>query len=617
MKKLISAVLSAAILIGAASIGINAFAGKSLDVYRLVYSEDGYSYNIIDKKGNDVTDMLRSSSASKPAKGGAKRGASLPSSYSSADALVLPDVKNQGNAGCCWAFAALTALEADAVSKGYMNRNEKRFSPSHLTWFTHTLPASSDDSHYGEGLFAANPYMTGGNYVFAGSTLSEWSGIADLNDYPYFPYYIQLMNNLNESGRYDRGSGFILDDVSVLEDTDEIKSWIMEHGVCTAAIYYDSSFENASGNAYYAPAFTDKINHNVSLVGWDDNYPASNFLEVPPSDGAWLVMDSWGTSNHNRGFYWLSYDNPDTTYTAGFALRQSREFYRNYSYNGAPFEKLIGNKSMDISFANIFTADGFEKISAVSFWTYGLSDSITVDVYQGVNSSPVRGNPASSETLLNVPGGYHTVDLSLPVNVSQGTKFSVVISIHSDDSEVVIPVEGIYTESEELEEPVNAEELSDPEEEPGEEPEPPTEGVCFISSPGQSFVYNGVSWDDVGEDHGNLYIQAYSECRHPYESVTVSPTCTLDGYTADICPQCGKEYSRIPLPATGHTFGEWSEYTDGGPGYYSRRYCSVCGEFEERYYSKGTNHITIDRLLEIIFERIISAISSMFTVRRR
>jgi C1A family cysteine protease len=612
MKKIISAVLCTALLIGAASAGLCARAGRSPEVYSCVYSNDGYSYRIFDTQGNDVTDALGSShtAGSGSKKAGSKSRSSLPSSYSSRDAGVLPEVKDQGRAGCCWAFAALTALEADAVSKGYMARNEKSFSPSHLTWFTHTLPVSEDDPHYGEGLFAASPYMTGGNYVFAGSTLSEWSGIADRNDYPYFPSYISLMSNLPESGRYDRGSGFIVDDISVLKDTESIKMWIMEHGVCTAALYYSTAYENSATCAYYVPSYAGVINHNVSIVGWNDNYPASNFLHTPPSDGAWLVMDSWGTSKHNGGFYWLSYANPDTTYTAGFALRESGNLYRNYSYNGAPYEQFLGFGTPEVSFANVFTADGCEKVSAVSFWSFGTADTVTVDVYAGVgSSSPVSGTPDSSEAVYNVPEGFHTVDLTVPVNVSPGDRFSVVISIQNSSAEAIFPIEGVYSEPE-PDEP-------EPDEPEPEEPEPeePEDGVCFTSAQGQSFAFNGVGWDDLGESYGNLYIQAYTECRHPYELVKVEPTCTLDGYSADICPQCSAEYSRVIIPAMGHSYGEWSDFKDDGSRYISRRYCSVCGDYEERSYSKGQNRLSLDRLLKMIFDRILAAFYALFEGR--
>ena len=69
-------------------------------------------------------------------------------------------------------------------------------------------------------------------------------------------------------------------------------------------------------------------NHQVCIVGWDDDFDRSNFLEgqEPPGNGAWLVKNSWGSEeeqfpNHGEGnwgivdpvsgkhtgYFWLSY----------------------------------------------------------------------------------------------------------------------------------------------------------------------------------------------------------------------------------------------------------------------------------------------------------------------
>ena len=45
----------------------------------------------------------------------------------------------------------------------------------------------------------------------------------------------------------------------------------------------------------------DNLNHAVVIVGWDDNYDKSNFLQKPKNNGAFLVRNSWGTNDH--GYY--------------------------------------------------------------------------------------------------------------------------------------------------------------------------------------------------------------------------------------------------------------------------------------------------------------------------
>lgn len=45
---------------------------------------------------------------------------------------------------------------------------------------------------------------------------------------------------------------------------------------------------------------------------------------------------------------------------------------------------------------------------------------------------------------------------------------------------------------------------------------------------------------------------------HTYESQVVAPTCTKDGYTKYTCTCCNNSYIADMVPATGHTFGDWT-----------------------------------------------------------
>ena len=72
--------------------------------------------------------------------------------------------------------------------------------------------------------------------------------------------------------------------------------------------------ENASAFCYSGPAAP--TNHAVTIVGWDDSYPAENFKSLPvrndlglPADldGAWIIRNSWGGNMLDRGYEYISY----------------------------------------------------------------------------------------------------------------------------------------------------------------------------------------------------------------------------------------------------------------------------------------------------------------------
>ena len=73
---------------------------------------------------------------------------------------------------------------------------------------------------------------------------------------------------------------------------------------------------------------------------------------------------------------------------------------------------------------------------------------------------------------------------------------------------------------------------------------------------------------------------------HDYhETHRVDPTCTEDGYVEYTC-DCGDTHTD-PLPATGHSWGEWMPAGDGE----EVRYCGVCGAEDYRTTEEDTYSI--------------------------
>lgn len=424
----------------------------------------------------------------------------IPDEYDSRRNGIITSVKNQGETGACWAFATMSALETDAINQGLMTVDNADFSETHLAWFTYNRPTDELDPLCGEGWQSPAPYALGGNWARAAGTLAKWSGVASESE---FPFDESALTSYDESDRYDRSAGLILDNVEILTSKTSVKEWIMAHGSCTATILWSSNYENVETSSYYYNGTVGSTNHMITLVGWDDDYPASAFLSAPPTDGAWLVKDSFGTEHHDEGYYHLSYCDKNLSAFAGFSVRPSTDFDVNYTYNGSGFSPCMQHTSGAVA-ANIFESKAEEHLRAVSLYTANPGTQTKISIYTGLDESTV--DPTECECVYETTKtfenqGYHTVDLPKSVELAPHTRFAVAVTYSHSDGKVYIPVERLNQEA---------------------------SGCAYKYKNGQSvclFKDKSASWCDASERGvGNFYIQAFT--------VREKPELTLSGATS-------------------------------------------------------------------------------------
>ncbi|MBO4548833.1 MAG: Ig-like domain-containing protein, partial [Abditibacteriota bacterium] len=100
------------------------------------------------------------------------------------------------------------------------------------------------------------------------------------------------------------------------EELANVKDEIYKHGAVQVTYSHYDDYLRIKGNDW--TYFVDDSSvtgsyHIVSLVGWDDNFSADNFVTPAPGNGAFLVRNSWGTGWGDGGYFWLSYYNPNTS----------------------------------------------------------------------------------------------------------------------------------------------------------------------------------------------------------------------------------------------------------------------------------------------------------------
>jgi hypothetical protein len=199
------------------------------------------------------------------------------------------------------------------------------------------------------------------------------------------------------------------------------------------AAYYENTenVSNASGP------------HAVTIVGWDDNYPATNFSTPPPGNGAFIVKNSWGTDWGQQGFFYVSYYDISMGYNslAVFTAEPTTNYQTNYQYDPFGFCDSWGSTSTAYG-ANVFTATSDGGLKAISFWTVEHGTQYTANVY--VN--PAANDPTSGTLKSTISGtetyaGYHTESLNTTVPLTKGETFAVVIKFTSPGADSPVPLQ--------------------------------------------------------------------------------------------------------------------------------------------------------------------------------
>lgn len=96
----------------------------------------------------------------------------------------------------------------------------------------------------------------------------------------------------------------------VIKNEETIKKYITKYGGVLTVPVCDIQMDNYKGGMYHSNSSEkSRGTHAVVIIGWDDNYSKDNFVyEKPENNGAWLVLNSWGTDWANNGIGWISYE---------------------------------------------------------------------------------------------------------------------------------------------------------------------------------------------------------------------------------------------------------------------------------------------------------------------
>jgi len=435
----------------------------------------------------------------------------IPKSYDARDYGQVSSVKNQNLWGTCWSFAATATAEHQYKQ---INASEADLSESHLVEFFY-----NDNSYSYSGLegdytkpWGGSKEDLGGNGLFTTWGLARWAGVANEATHSSLKYSTAI-----DKGYIDIDDSYAFTDAMHLEnaywisgkDRSNIKRAIMEYGGVGISYYHDDWFDSTETEGYYGETvyynpYESSSNHEVIVVGWDDNFPRTAFAntydnwfckeyynlkyELPKNNGAWLIKNSWGEEYGDDGYFWISYEDKSIVSATAFAydFASADNFDNNYQYDGSSGIDYISTTGA----AAVYTVgmDGmgtnYQTLDAVGVGFATTSNSYTVKIYKNLTDSqkPTSGTLITTQKGKSSFQGYYTIELDDPVALQKGETFAVVVELSKTgkifSDKTYLNGDWIYFDTTEY--------------------------------PGQTFYKSGSSWKDAANSGRTMRIKAYT-----------------------------------------------------------------------------------------------------------
>lgn len=370
---------------------------------------------------------------------------SFPESFDLRDCGYVQNVKAQGEYGTCWTQTAVDSAESGLIKRV----PDIDLSEWHLAYYAYS---GGEQIDLGKDSNTEEVFKHGGSALVASNMWLQWKGpVTEKEGLEYGSADIlsdtDLQQKYRDSADYHLKNAYLFDfsgdNPEIRNDT--LKNFLLKGFAVDISYYNDSGCYDSVHHSYMSGQ--DKTaTHSVTIIGYDDNFPAENFSSkaLPENNGAWLAKNSWGNTWQDNGFFWISYEEPSLCEFAVFELEDSNNYSKNYHHDTFISNQAMKAGSGNTSYmANIFQSEGNEWLQAVSCDFIVPDTDYKIDIYKNLKSSsnPKSGQKAYSISGKNTITGYQTIELDQNIELSESEYFSVVVTMTNSNNPYVIPTE--------------------------------------------------------------------------------------------------------------------------------------------------------------------------------